>query len=168
LVTVAAWAIGGGLVSLKLPTLGSRGEMAEGGLTDDPGISAMSETRLEAERTVVPAAAVSPLPPPDDIEEAVTNLSEAFATSAQTPHAEPIPLIGLSDASLPDKLPTRHSFRTTAQPENQSTGRAEASRVSDGGSTAVSGAASSLPAPRRQARAPPPSLLPTPPAAEQV
>src|SRR6186713_2982704 len=61
LVTVAAWAIGGGLVSPQLPTLGSRGDMAEGGLSDDPGISALTTTRLpEAEQTAVEAVAALP------------------------------------------------------------------------------------------------------------
>jgi protein TonB len=147
LVTVAAWAIGNGLVLPQFPTAGSRGEMAEGGLSDDPGVSALSETRFAPEQTAVISSPATAPPASDDGDESSESRFDEFAIRAEVPHEDLLPLIGLSDASssLPAKLPPRHRAVATEQPESQSKPAAsEDGMRSEGGAPSVAtvGAAS--------------------------
>jgi protein TonB len=122
--------------------------MAEGGLSDDPGISALSESPLASEPTLtVPSLASSPRAP-DESDESSAHPFETFATPVEVSR-EALPLIGASDTSstLPLKLPTKHHDVPAATPERQSTpDAAPADRVSS--ATAGSSGASPAAAPQ--------------------
>jgi periplasmic protein TonB len=127
-VALAAWAFSGGLVSLELPTLGSRGEMAEGGLSDDPGVSALSDAPFIGNAPPAAAPAATPFPV-DDLEEFPADVAEAFAaTPAEAPHADPVPPIGPDNASsvIPSKLPSKRRARASAPSEPSAAGQVAA------------------------------------------
>src|SRR5215217_6683901 len=68
MVALGAWAVSAGIIPLDLPTLGSRGDLAEAGLTDDPGISALSGSGLTSPPIQAASPEIFPSPLSDEVD----------------------------------------------------------------------------------------------------
>jgi TonB family protein len=124
-VAAGAWAIGNGLLPRDIPTLGLRGDLAEGGLSEDPGVSAAggSAPVLPAVPSGPQVSAEAPTAPeieePDAAAEPAAAEVFALAPPPGLPPPDAAPLIGAGEAPMtaparPVKDPIRSTAASTA------------------------------------------------------